>query len=100
VAYGILRVGGVNRNDPNPLPALVVSHDQYGQMWRNATHGVPVRVEINVQNRFLTSDLQAYNVVADLPGTDLGTSWSSSAATWTPGTPAPAPPTTPPAAWS
>jgi carboxypeptidase Q len=70
-AYGILRVGGVNRNDPNPLPALVVSHDQYGQMWRNATHGVPVRVELNVQNRFLTDDLREYNALADLPGTDL-----------------------------
>jgi carboxypeptidase Q len=70
-AYGILRVSGGNRNDPNPLPSLVVSHDQYGQMWRNATHGVPVRVEINVQNRFLTDDLKSYNTLADLPGTDL-----------------------------
>jgi carboxypeptidase Q len=70
-AYGILRVGGVNRNDPDPLPALVVSHDQYGQMWRNAVNNVPVRVELNVQNRFLADDLNAYNTLADLPGTDL-----------------------------
>ncbi|HSJ24250.1 MAG TPA: M20/M25/M40 family metallo-hydrolase [Longimicrobiales bacterium] len=69
--YGILRVGGVNRNDPDPLPALVVSHDQYGQLWRNAVAGVPARVELNVQNRFLTDDLQGYNTLADLPGTDL-----------------------------
>jgi carboxypeptidase Q len=70
-AYGILRVGGVSRTEANPLPALVISHDQYGQLWRNATHGVPARVEINVQNRFLTDDLRAYNTMADLPGTDL-----------------------------
>jgi carboxypeptidase Q len=70
-AYGILRVGGVSRTDADPMPALVISHDQYGQLWRNATAGVPARVEINVQNRFLTGDLQAYNTLADLPGTDL-----------------------------
>jgi carboxypeptidase Q len=70
-AYGILRVGGASRNEVNPLPNLVVSHDQYGQLWRNAVNGVPVRVEIDVQNRFLADDLRAYNTLADLPGTDL-----------------------------
>jgi carboxypeptidase Q len=69
-AYGILRVGGTNRNDRNALPNLVISHDQYGQLWRNATNGVPARVEINVQNRFLSDDLRAYNTLADLPGSD------------------------------
>jgi carboxypeptidase Q len=69
-AYGILRVSGGSRADRNPLPNLVVSHDQYGQLWRNATNGVPVRVEINVQNRFLSDDLRAYNTVADLTGTE------------------------------
>jgi len=69
-AYGILRVGGVNRNDANPLPALVISHDHYGQLWRNAVNGVPARVEINVQNRFLDADRQAYNTLAEIPGTE------------------------------
>ncbi len=73
-AYGVLRVGGGgsrNPREPEALPALVVSHDQYGQMWRNATRGVPVRVELEVQNRFHTADTKAYNTLADLPGTDL-----------------------------
>jgi carboxypeptidase Q len=69
--YGILRVAGMNRTDANPLPNLVISHDQYGQLWRNATNGVTSRVEVNVQNRFLTDDLRAYNTLADLPGSDL-----------------------------
>lgn len=69
-AYGILRVGGVSRTDTNPLPALVISHDQYGQLWRNAVNGVPASVEIDVQNRFLDADLQAYNTLADIPGSD------------------------------
>jgi carboxypeptidase Q len=72
--YGILRGGsGGSRSagEPESLPTLMVSHDQYGQLWRNATHGVPARVEINVQNRFFSDDLREYNALADLPGSDL-----------------------------
>jgi len=32
--------------------------------------GVDVRLELNVRNRFFADDLQAYNTLADLPGTD------------------------------
>jgi carboxypeptidase Q len=73
-AYGILRVGsGGSRSpgQPEALPTLLVSRDQYGQLWRNAVHGIDVRVEIDVQNRFLDDDLQGYNTLADLPGSDL-----------------------------
>jgi carboxypeptidase Q len=73
-AYGMLRGGGGGSRDanaPEGLPVLLVSLEQYGQLWRNAVRGVPTRVEVNVQNRFFTDDLQAYNTLADLPGTDL-----------------------------
>jgi hypothetical protein len=71
--YGILRVGGSNGRDPKqptPLPTLVVSHEQYGQIWRNVKRGVPVKLEIEIKNRFYENDLKAYNTLADLPGTD------------------------------
>lgn len=73
-AYGILRGAGGGSRDaeqPEGLPQLLVSHDHYGTLWRNAAAGVPARVEIDVQNRFHTADLQAYNTLADLPGSDL-----------------------------
>ena len=72
--YGIVRGGGSTPgrdvNNPEPLPQVVVSAEQYGQMYRAVERGVPVEVEINVQNRFYSDDLQAYNTLADLPGTD------------------------------
>jgi carboxypeptidase Q len=72
-AYGILRVGGAGSREPGQpeaLPTLLVSHDHYGQLWRNATHGVAARVEIDVQNRFLDDDLNGYNTLAEIRGTD------------------------------
>ncbi len=57
----------------DPLPALVVAHEQYSLMWRNAQRGVPVRLELNVQNRIVNPDGREYNVVGEIPGTDLAT---------------------------
>ena len=54
-----------------PLPAVMLSQEQYFQIYRNVSRGTAVRVEINVQNKWLTDDLQAYNTVAELPGSDL-----------------------------
>ena len=71
--YSVLRVGGGsgrNLDRPIPPPALVVSIEQYGQIYRNVQRGTPVRIELNVQNRFFTDDTKAYNTLADLPGTD------------------------------
>jgi carboxypeptidase Q len=72
--YGVMRVGGTGAWRPeSPIgpPELVVSHESYGQVWRNVRRGLPVELELNVENRWFEDDLQAYNVVADLPGTDL-----------------------------
>lgn len=73
--YSVLRVGGANalaraKDGPIPVPAVIVSVEQYGQIYRNIKRGVPVRIELNVQNRFLSADTRACNTLADLPGTD------------------------------
>lgn len=54
-----------------PLPAVMVSQEQYFQMYRNVSRGTAVRLEISVQNRWLNEDLQAYNSVGELAGGDL-----------------------------
>ena len=60
------------RMDPSlePLPAIVVSHEHAGQMYRAIRRGSPVRLEINVENRFTNPDRREYNVVGEIPGTD------------------------------
>ena len=73
-AYGILRGGGStpgrDPKQPEPLPELVVSQEQYARLYRNVERGIGVRVELNVQNKFFPQDTKAYNTLADLPGTD------------------------------
>jgi hypothetical protein len=76
--FGMLLTGGgpqsrQARDSANfePLPALTVSLEHYGQIWRDVTRGIPVRLELNIQNRFTNPDRREYNVVGEIQGTDL-----------------------------
>ena len=54
-----------------PLPAVMLSQEQYNLIFRNLRRGIPVRLELDVRNRWLTDDPMAYNTLAEIPGTDL-----------------------------
>jgi Zn-dependent M28 family amino/carboxypeptidase len=71
-AHGTLfvRRGGSYRVDAEPaLPSMVVAVEHYGQMVRLLKKEVPVKLEVNVQARFL-DEVDEHNVLAELPGTD------------------------------
>lgn len=74
--YSIIRVSNIpgwhaiRLGTGDPIPAIVASYEQYGQMWRNIKRGLPVELELNVKNRWVTDDSLGYNTLADLPGTD------------------------------
>ena len=75
--YGLLRTGGhpdgrlARDSAYEPIPALMLTHEQYGQAYRLAKRGVTSRLEVNVQNRWVNPDRREYHVVAEIPGTDL-----------------------------
>jgi carboxypeptidase Q len=73
--YTLIRGGGSGAGrdaaNPEPLPELNVSGEQYNQMYRNVKRGIPVEVEIDIQNQFFSDDLQSYNTLGDIPGSDL-----------------------------
>jgi Zn-dependent M28 family amino/carboxypeptidase len=52
------------------VPQLSVAAEHYGRMYRQIEKGVPVRMELDVRNRFHDADLNSFNVVAEIPGTD------------------------------
>jgi carboxypeptidase Q len=74
--YGIIRNGGhfdgrsARDSIYNPVPNLLVAHEQYGTLYRVAQRGLPARVELNLQTRFLDDNRTPANVVAEIPGTD------------------------------
>ena len=72
--YGVIRGGGNNAGREagaaDPIAELVVIREQYNMIYRNVEAGVPVQLSVNVQNRFVDSDLQAYNTLGDFRGTD------------------------------
>jgi hypothetical protein len=49
--------------------ALAVEH--YNRIYRLVERGIPVKLEIEVRNQLDADDPQAYNVLGDLPGSDL-----------------------------
>jgi carboxypeptidase Q len=62
--------GGRNLTDP-PVPAQVVmAVEHYGRIWRMLEKNVPVRIEMDIQNKFHDQDLNSFNVVGEIPGTD------------------------------
>jgi carboxypeptidase Q len=53
----------------NAMPSIVLAGEHYNMIGRMLQQGVPVKLRINLQTRFL-SDTRSYNVLAELPGTD------------------------------
>lgn len=52
------------------LPQIVVSAEHYGRLLRLLAKNVPVSLELDVRNRFVDTDLNSFNVIAEIPGTD------------------------------
>jgi carboxypeptidase Q len=57
-------------NDP-AVPAYVsLAAEHYGLLARNLANGIPVALEMNIENKFHDEDLNSYNVVGEIRGTD------------------------------
>jgi len=55
---------------PAGIPSLVMAIEHYGRITRLLERKIPVELEIDVRNQFYDSDPNAYNTVAEIPGTD------------------------------
>jgi hypothetical protein len=57
-------------NPPAMTPQLIVASEQYNRILRLVDGKVPVQVELDIRNRFVSDVLDSFNVMAELPGTD------------------------------
>jgi hypothetical protein len=70
---GTVFTGGTGSRDPqNPTrtATLILAAEHYNRIARIVDKGVPMRIEANVKNTFYDQDLTAFNVLAEIPGTD------------------------------
>lgn len=71
--HGTLFVGsgGSPRADAEPgLPAVVVAAEHYNRIVRILERETPVELSVDIRTRFHEDDLQGYNVMAEILGTD------------------------------
>jgi hypothetical protein len=62
--------GSYKASDPENLLDIMLAAEDYLSLCRLAKAGIPVKMEIDVKTKFYTQDLQGYNVVAEIKGTD------------------------------
>jgi hypothetical protein len=55
----------------NSLPEVDIATEHYNRIYRILERGIPVRLEAEVRNTVDNSDPYYYNVIGEIPGTDL-----------------------------
>jgi carboxypeptidase Q len=62
--------GSRNPSDPPSPPQVVLAVEHYGRIARTLDKQIPVTLQFDIENKFYDDDLNAFNIVGDLPGTD------------------------------
>jgi carboxypeptidase Q len=57
------------KEPPHPVE-VVLSIENYGRIIRTLEKNIPVTLQIDIDNKFYDADQNAFNVIAELPGTD------------------------------
>ena len=69
--HGQIRAFANRTYDPaKALPTVVMRNEDYGRISRLLADGASVELEFNILNRIYPEGRTAYNVVAEIPGTD------------------------------
>jgi len=66
----VMAGGSRDPKAPKVLPRVAVAIEHYGRILRTLEMNIPVTLRINIDNRFYDDDLNSFNILADIPGTD------------------------------
>jgi len=70
---GTMTVMGGGSRDPKDapvLPRLAVDIEHYGRILRTLEKNIPVTLRINIANKFYDDNLDSFDILAEIPGTD------------------------------
>ena len=68
--HGTLFVLGRD-NGEAAMPSMILAAEHYNMIVRMVQMGIKVKLRVNIQAKYLTEDKNTYNVLAELPGSDL-----------------------------
>jgi len=65
---------GYSRDPKSPrlAPEVVLAIEHYGRIVRTLDKRIPVTLQMDIDNKFYDDDLNGFNVLAEIPGTDKG----------------------------
>jgi carboxypeptidase Q len=62
--------GSRDPKDPPVLPRIAVAIEQYGRIFRTLEMNIPVTLTVDAVNKWYDDNLDSFNIIAEIPGTD------------------------------
>lgn len=62
--------GGRDPKDPPAPPRVAVANENYGRLVRMLEKKVPLMLQADIQNKFYEDDLNSFNIIGEIPGSD------------------------------
>ena len=62
--------GGRDPKDPPAPPRVAVASENYGRIVRMLDKKVPVTLQVEIENKFYEDDLNSFNIIGEIPGTE------------------------------
>ena len=62
--------GRDKQKDPPAPPRVAVASENYGRIYRMLEKKVPVTLQVDIENKFYDDDLNSFNIVGEIPGSD------------------------------
>jgi hypothetical protein len=62
--------GSPDPKAPAVVPQVVLAVEHYGRIARMLQKNIPVTMQMDIDNRFLDDDLNSFNILGEIPGTD------------------------------
>ena len=72
--YGVITLGGggsYKKGEERSLPQIIIATEHWNRIARLLQKGEKVELSVDVKTTFYDEDLDGYNVVAEIPGSDL-----------------------------
>ncbi len=66
----VLSGGPRDPKEPPVAPQVTLAIEHYGRIWRMLEKKIPVTLQMDIDNRFYDADLNSFNILGEIPGTD------------------------------